>query len=56
MEEDLIRTLLFYAEMLQSKKDVDEFRDNYEKMSLTWDYYHKAIDKAREYLDEKSKQ
>jgi hypothetical protein len=54
MEKDLIRTLLFYAEMLQSKQDVDEFRENYDKMSLTWDYYHKAIDKAREILNDKN--
>lgn len=54
MEKDLIRTLLFYAEMLQSKQDVEEFRENYDKMSLTWDYYHKAIDKAREILNDKN--
>jgi hypothetical protein len=51
MEKDLIKTLLFYAEMLQDKKKVDEFREDYEKMSITWDYYHRALDKAREILN-----
>jgi hypothetical protein len=54
MEKDLIRTLLFYAEMLQNKQDVEQFQENYYKMSLTWDYYHKAIDKAREILNDEN--
>lgn len=50
-EKEIIRTLLFYAEMLSNKNSSDEFQKEYERLSLTFDYYTRAIEDAREYLD-----
>ena len=50
-EKELIRTLLFYAEMLSDKNSSDKFLEEYGRLSLTFDYYTRAIEEAREYLD-----
>ena len=51
MEKDLIRTLLFYTVMLDNKNTCTEFQDELSRMGLTWDYYYRAIDKAKHYLE-----
>jgi hypothetical protein len=49
-EKELIRTLLFYAEMLSDKNSSDKFLEEYGRLSLTFDYYTRAIEEAREYM------
>jgi hypothetical protein len=55
IEKELVQSLLFYATMLDNKNSCEEFHKELERMSLTWDYYYRTLDKARNYLDLKEK-
>lgn len=48
----LIKGLLFYAEMLGSKKKTEEMQDALEGMGVVHDYYHSTLQSAREVLNE----
>jgi hypothetical protein len=50
-EKNLIRTLLFYSEMLSDKRKSEEFQKEMENLGLTFDYYVRAMEQAREYLN-----
>ncbi len=52
-EKEIIRTLLFYAEMLSDKNSSEKFQKEYSRLSLTFDYYVRAIEEAREYMTNK---
>ena len=48
-EKELIRTLLFYAEMLSDKNKIEEFQKQMQTLGLTFDYYVRAMEQARDY-------
>lgn len=47
----LIETLLFYANMLDNKQQTEKFQEQLVNMGLTYDYYHRALNDAREILE-----
>jgi hypothetical protein len=47
----LIETLLFYANMLDNKQKTEKFQEQLVNMGLTYDYYHRALNDAREILE-----
>lgn len=47
----LIEILLFYANMLDNKQKTEKFQEQLVNMGLTYDYYHRALNDAREILE-----
>ena len=47
----LIEILLFYANMLDNKQQTEKFQEQLVNMGLTYDYYHRALNDAREILE-----
>jgi hypothetical protein len=49
-EKRLLETLLFYAEKLSDPHAAKQFQEEYNRVGLTFDYYTRALDAAREKL------
>jgi hypothetical protein len=50
-EIKIIETLLFYASMLDNKQQTEGFQEQLINMGITYDYYYRALEKAREILE-----
>jgi len=50
-EIKIIETLLFYASMLDKKQQTEGFQEQLINMGITYDYYYRALEKAREILE-----
>jgi len=50
-EIKIIETLLFYASMLDNKQKTEGFQEQLINMGITYDYYYRALEKAREILE-----
>ena len=49
----IIETLLFYANMLDNKQQTEKFQEQLINMGITYDYYYRALNDARDVLEKK---
>lgn len=50
----IIATLVFYAEILGDRRRTKEFHKELDRQGLTYDYFYRAINEARELITNKN--